>query len=155
MFTGISPQLCADAWALILPSLEAASAAGKFDRPLGALVVLNPADAAGAPLFTGVLGDGASFAEYAEAKARVALRTGHDTTELRDHLPHLYQEGDIKWPGGVLRDGLAMGFSGIQGEYDQMVCEWFASAVKAVARLAFYGPQGEGAQPTPYLGRES
>lgn len=155
MFTGITADLCAAAWRLIRPSLEAAMADGTFNKPFGGFVVLNPTDPAGPPLFTGILGDGAEFAEYAEAKARVALRTGYDTTTMRDLVPHLYQPGDIKWPGGVLRDGLAMGFSGIQGEYDQMVCEWFASAAKALARLAFYGPGGEGDQPTPFLGREA
>lgn len=155
MFVGITPELCAEAWRLIEPSLEAACANGAFNKPHVGFALLNPAAPDGPPLFTAVVGDGLEFVTYAEAKARVALRTGYDTTTMRDLMPHLYQPGDIKWPGGVLRDGLAMGCSGIQGEYDQMVCEWFASTVKALARLGFYGPGGEGDQPTPYLGREA
>ena len=55
-------------------------------------------------------------------------------------MSHLYQPGDIKWPGGVIREGLAVGFSGVQGEYDQMICEWFISAVRAMCRIEFFGP---------------
>jgi hypothetical protein len=70
-------------------------------------------------------------------------------------MSHLYQPGDIKWPGGIIRDGLAVGFSGVQGEYDEMIGEWFVAAVRAMCRIEFFGPEGEQTQPTPYLGREA
>ena len=156
MFTGLNAEICAKAWDTIGPSIKHAFTEGLLDGYKGAIVVLDPANPEGDPLFTARLGDDpGDFPQWATAKARLALRTGYDTTRLRNEFPHLYQPGDIKWPGGVLRDGLAMGFSGVQGEYDQMICEWFASAVRAICRIEFYGPEGEGSQPTPYLGREA
>ena len=154
MFTGLNAEICARAWDTLAPSIKHAYDNGLLDGYKGAIVVLDPANPAGEPLFVGRVGDDPGpFPEYATAKARLALRTGCDTTRLRDEFPHLYQAGDIKWPGGIVRNGLALGFSGVQGEFDQMICEWFASAVQAICRIAFYGPEGEGTQPTPYLGR--
>lgn len=154
MFTGLTAEICAEAWDAIGPSIRHAYDRGILNGYIGALVILDPAHPDGAPLFMAHLGDDpGDFPEYAEAKARLAQRTGYDTTRLRADHPHLYQAGDIKWPGGVVREGLAVGFSGVQGEYDVMICEWFISTVRAMCRVAFFGPEGEGAQPTPYLGR--
>jgi len=156
MFTGITAEICATAWDLIGPSIRHGHERGILNGYIGALVILDPARPDGPPLFMAHLGDNpGDFPEYAEAKARVAQRTGHDTTNLRSDYPHLYQSGDIKWPGGILREGLAVGFSGVQGEYDVMIGEWFVSAVRAICRIEFYGPEGEQTQPTPYLGREA
>jgi len=154
MFTGINEAICARAWELIKPSIDQAVASETFNQPNGALVVLNPSDPAGKPLFMGPLGEPGKFPEYATNKARLAYRVHMDTTSLRHDLAHLYQPGDIKWPGGVWRDGLAVGFSGIQGEFDVMICEWFVAAVKAICRMEFFGEDGAKSQPTPYLGRK-
>lgn len=154
MFTGLTAEICATAWDAIGPSIRHSHERGLLNGYIGALVILDPAAPGGAPLFMAHLGDDpGDFPEYAEAKARLAHRTGRDTTSLRMDHPHLYQPGDIKWPGGVFREGLAVGFSGVQGEYDVMICEWFVSAVSAICKIAFFGPEGEGSQPTPYLGR--
>lgn len=157
MFTGLTPEICARAWDALLPSLRHAADTGLVRDYLGGLALLNPASPDGPPLFTAHIGEGGEeFVAYAEAKARVAHRTGVDTTTMRDLMPHLYQPGDIKWPGGVVRDGLAVGFSGVEGEYDQMIAEWFISAVRAICRVQFHAPDGgEASQPTPYLGRSA
>lgn len=155
MFTGLTPEICARAWDTLQPSIRYAYEQEIFNGYIGAIVLLNPADPAGEPLFQAHLGDDpVNFYEYAAAKARLALRTGVDTTRLRTDMSHLYQPGDIKWPGGIIRDGLAVGFSGVQGEYDEMIGEWFVAAVRAMCRIEFFGPEGEQTQPTPYLGRE-
>lgn len=152
MFTGISEQLCARAWETIIPAIEKAAKDGTINGFVGSLVILNPADPDGEPLFTGTVGDRQGhFLEYATAKARLSSRTGYDTTRVRQDVPHLFRAGDIKWPGGVYREGLAVGFSGVQGEYDEMISEWFISTLRAMCRVEFFGPEGEGAQPTPYL----
>ena len=156
MFTGLSRDLCESAWNLIKPAVTAAIDSGTFNKSVAGLAVLNPADPAGPPLFSATIGAGAQFVDYAADKARLALRTGIDTEQLRTLAPHLYRDGDIKWPGGVVRDGVALGFSGVQGIYDQMVCEWFIAALRAQARFAFESPTtGADAAPTPYLGREA
>ena len=92
--------------------------------------------------------------EYAKAKAKLVLRTGVDTSTLRNVAPHLYQPDDIKFPGGIIREGLIVAYSGVQGEYDEMISEWFASTVRGICRVAFNSADGDG-QPTPYLGREA
>lgn len=154
MFTGINEAICKQAWDMIMPSIQHAADAGIINGFRGALAVLDVSNPAGKPMFVGVVGDDPeSYPEYAVSKARLAHRVGLDTTSLRHDLAHLYRMGDIKWPGGIWRDGLAVGFSGVEGEYDVMIAEWFVSAVKAICRLQFFGPDGEGAQPTPYLGR--
>ncbi len=156
MFTGLTPEICARAWDTLEPSIRYAHEKDIFNGYIGAIVLLNPADPAGEPLFKAHLGDDPrDFYEWATAKARLALRTGVDTTRLRTDMAHLYQPGDIKWPGGINRDGLTVAFSGVQGEYDEMICEWFVAAVRAMCRVEFFGPEGEQTQPTPFLGREA
>jgi hypothetical protein len=155
VFTGITRDVCEQAWAIIEPAVAHGAELGVFNSPVGSLVVLNPAD--GSELFTahpGGLPDEKTLG-YARGKAAVALRTGVDTSRLRDHSPHLYAAGDISFPGGIARDGLVVAYSGVQGEYDEMIAEWFVSAVRALCRVAFNGPDGGDAQPTPYLGREA
>jgi len=154
VFTGITPEICATAWSIIEPAIVRASDLGVTNRPGGNLVVLDPASAAFSILFTAHTGEPSETTlGYATAKAKLVLRTGRDTSTLRNAVPHLYQPEDIKFPGGIFRDGLIVAFSGVQGEYDEMISEWFVSAVRAICRVAFNGPDGDG-QPTPYLGRE-
>ncbi len=154
MFAGITPEICAKAWDAIVPAIRHSAETGLIREFVGSVAILNPANPDGPVLFTADLTDEPrSFAEFAEAKARVSHRTGQDTTNLRSDFPHLYQPGDIKWPGGIHRNGLAVGFSGVEGEYDVMIAEWFVSAIRAICRIEFYGPEGEGAQAGPYLGQ--
>ncbi len=123
--------------------------------PSGNLVVLDPSAAEFSILFTAHAGEPNEVTlGYATAKAKLVKRTGHDTSYLRAHAPHLYSAGDISFPGGILRDGLIVAYSGIQGELDEMISEWFVSAVRGICRLGFNGPDGPSGQPTPYLGRE-
>jgi len=155
MFTGLNEAICQQAWDVIQPSIREAAESGFINGFRGALAVVSLDKPDGKPMFVATLGEEpANYPEWAVAKARLAYRTRTDTTSLRNDVAHLYRPGDIKWPGGIWRDGLAVGFSGVEGEYDVMIAEWFVSAVKAICRIAFYGPEGEGAQPTPYLGRE-
>lgn len=155
MFTGINESICKRAWNLIMPSIAEAAEQGVINGYRGAIAVVNIDKPDGKPMFVATVGDDPeNFPEWALSKARLAHRTRMDTTSLRHDLAHLYRPGDIKWPGGIWRDGLAVGFSGVEGEYDVMIAEWFVSAVKAICRLEFFGDEGEGAQPTPYLGRE-
>ena len=156
MFTGLTSEICAKAWDMLQPTLRYAYDQGILRAYAGTIVLLNPADPAGEPLFRASLDEyPGEWSEFAEAKARLVLRTGVDTTRMRTDMSHLYQPGDVKWPGGILRDGLYVGFSGVQGEYDEMIGEWFVAAVRAMCRIEFFGPEGEETQPTPYLGREA
>jgi hypothetical protein len=157
MFTGITREICEQAWGLIEPALNHGADLGIVNGYKGSLVVLDPIAGDGSIFFTAHPG-GEVHQEtlgFATAKAAVAFRTGRDTSTLRTHYPHLYTAGDIVYPGGVVRDGMVVAYSGVQGEIDEMVAEWFVSAVRALARLAFVAPDGGDSQPTPYLGREA
>jgi len=155
MFTGLTREICAQAWEIVDAGLAAAAKQGLAAGYQGNLVVLDPVARDGSILFTAHAGDANDHTlEYAMGKARLALRTGRDTSTLREGYAHLYAPDDIKYPGGIVRDGMVVAFSGIQGELDDMISEWFVATVRGICRLGFNGPDGGDAQPTPYLGRE-
>lgn len=73
------------------------------------------------------------FDDFACKKAYIAWRTGMDTHLVQQRFPHLYGEGNIKFGGGVLRDGIVVGVSGVQWYFDQMFAELVVSACKALS----------------------
>jgi hypothetical protein len=131
MFTGISEEICAKAWAVIVPAIEKAAALEVTNGFRGTMIVLDPNSPTNEVLFTG--------------------RTGFDSEKVRLDYPHLYREGDIKYPGAIKRDGLVLAFSGVQGEYDVMICEWMVATIRAISRIAMHGPGGADSQPGAYL----
>lgn len=152
MFTGISTDICAAAWEMLLPAVERAAALGVTNGLKGTVIVLDPTSPERGVLFTGHVGEPeAKLLENATAKAAVTVRTGLDSSRVRQDFPHLYREGDIKWPGAILRDGLVVAFSGVQGEFDEMICEWMVSAIRAICRDAMLRPGGAASEPGAYL----
>lgn len=153
MFTGFTPELCAQAWDLVKPSVERAAAHRVIRAAVGDLVVLDPVRRDGTVFWTGSVGDTEEKTYgYAVAKARVAERTGVDTSRLRTDQPHLYTTGDIVYPGGVVRHGLVAAFSGVEGEADEMIAEWFIAAVRGIARLGFVSSTGPDARGVRRIG---
>ena len=113
MFVGLTTEICAQAWDMIEPAVLRGAQAGLLNGSEGSLLVLDPVAADGTILFT-AHPRGAVHAETlqnAKGKAAVALRTGVDTSRLRDHSPHLYAPGDISYPGGIVRKGLVVAYS--------------------------------------------
>ena len=156
MFTGITREICEQAWNVIEPAIARAAELEMTWALTGNLVVLDPTTDEYSILFTAHVGEpNERTLEYAKAKALLVHRVRRDTSTMRDYAPHLYSAGDIKFPGGIIREGLIVAFSGVQGEYDEMISEWFASAVRGICRVAFNGADGGDAQPTPYLGGEA
>lgn len=153
MFAGLTPELCAHAWDTVTPAIVRAAERGIIRDAVGDLVVLDPGPRNGTLLWSGTVGepDGKTYG-YALAKAAVAERTGLDTSRLRMDQPHLYRTGDIVYPGGIVRNGLVVAFSGVEGEADEMIAEWFVSAVRGIARLAFVSPLGPDARGTRFVG---
>jgi len=157
VFTGITREICEQAWQIVEPGIARAAELEVVWSFTGTLVVLDPIADDGSVLFEAHAGGKVNepTVEFAKAKAALVHRTRRDTSSLRDSAPHLYAAGDVKWPGGIIRDGLIVAYSGVQGELDEMIAEWFASAVRGICRVQFNGPDGGDAQPTPYLGREA
>ena len=103
-------------------------------------------------LFVGHVGEeDPQFLTNIIGKAKVTARTGFDSEYVRERVPHLYVEGDIKWPGAIARDGLIVAFSGVQGEFDVMIAEWMVSAIRAICRDEMLRAGGAADQPGPYL----
>jgi hypothetical protein len=120
------------------------------DRVAAVILVLDPAYPIGiAPepreLWHGVLGEqdpkkwpeGRPYRDFAFAKARAAWRT-----QMDNHMmllrPELIQVGDFKFHGGIYRDGLAMGLSGLKtADSDLTVCNEFIAAIKDALNIPF------------------
>lgn len=152
MFTGITEEICSEAWAVIVPAIQKAAELEVTNGLRGTLIVLDPQSPTDEILFTGHVGDeDPEFLQNVKGKVAVTLRTGYDSEKIRMDLPHLYQEGDIKYPGAIKRDGLVIAFSGVQGEFDVMICEWMASTIRAICRIEMHGPGGADEQPGAYL----
>lgn len=71
------------------------------------------------------------FLDTARNKANVCWRTGKDTLEVVHLHPCLLLGGDTKWPGGIVRGGLAVAVSGLKWEYDVLVAEMVAASIHA------------------------
>jgi len=154
MFAGITANICATAWRVIVPAIEAAAEAGITNGLRGTVVVLDPAKAEPTVIYTAYLGEeDPKTLKYATAKAAVTLRTGLASSRVAQDYPYLYQPGDIKWPGAVIRHGLVVAFSGVQGEFDEMISEWMVSAIRAITRDELNRPGGRMSQDGAFLER--
>jgi len=151
MFAGLTPEICQQAWAIARPSLEAAVEAGVANQLAGALVVLDPWT--GEEVFLAEVDpahpDAEKFVTYARGKARLAWSTGMASLAVRQDAPHLYREGDIKYPGGVVEHRLAVAFSGIQDEFDIALA---GSVLRWIVALCQNGMREVMAAKTPYIG---
>jgi hypothetical protein len=153
MFTGITKEICATAWEIIMPAIEKAYALEVLNGFEGTIIVIDPTSPDHEVLFAGHVGvEQPHYLTWVKHKAAVTLRTGLDSSRVRQDFPHLYKEGDIKWPGAIIRDGLVVAFSGVQGEFDEMIGEWMVSAIRAISRDQMLRPGGATSQEGPYLG---
>ena len=144
MFPGVTEESCAMAWSVIEPAIERSRGVGLITGLRGTIMVLDPANPdPAAPLFVGHVGEpNAEYLRNVEGKVAVTIRTGLDSSRVRQDFPHLYREGDIKYPGAIIREGLIVAFSGVQGDFDEMICEWMVAALRAIARDRFARPGG-------------
>lgn len=156
-FPGITREVCETAWSVVTPAIEQAHAAGLLNGLKGSVIVLDPAKHDGTvgehnTLFVGHVGvEDPQFLTNIIGKAKVTARTGLDSEYVREQVPHLYIDGDIKWPGAVMRHGLIVAFSGVQGEFDVMIAEWMVSAIRAICRDRMLRPGGAASDDGPYL----
>jgi len=63
-------------------------------------------------------------------KAELSWRTEKDTLVIQMQLPHLWIRGDVTYPGGIFRDGIAVGVSGLHWQEDQALCEEIVAEIK-------------------------
>lgn len=138
MSKGLDQATCAQAWDLVHEAFKLGAQTGLISQYQGGLVVLNPVDPDGAPIFTAGIGErGEEFVGNAVRKCRLAWREQKDTSRILAEHPYLYRDEDLPWPGGIFRDGLVVAFSGVQGQFDDMISEWMISAIKHISRERF------------------
>ncbi|HEY6862516.1 MAG TPA: hypothetical protein VI319_01345 [Burkholderiales bacterium] len=76
----------------------------------------------------------ADYAGYARAKARLAWRTGRDSHAVRALSPHLLRRDDTPLWGSVCVDGIAVGVSGAEPEFDEALSGAVAMCLRAVVK---------------------
>lgn len=70
------------------------------------------------------------FDDIARAKAELCWRTGKPSGYVLHRTPWLLQEGDARYAGGVVRDGLVVAISGFPSHIDEML-SWVLFSVIA------------------------
>jgi hypothetical protein len=78
----------------------------------------------------------ADYAGFARAKARLSWRTGMSSRALQLEQPQRLQSGDTTLWGSVAVDGIVVGISGAEAEYDEALAGAVALLLRAQARTA-------------------
>jgi hypothetical protein len=133
MFTGLTEEICRQAWEIVKPSIAKAANAGIINKEAGTIVVLNPHN--GEVLFIARVDDGyedaGKYDVIARAKAVVSWETGLTSRQVQQDAPHLYHPGMTKWGGSAVENKLVVAFSGVQAVFDEgiswMVLNWIIS----------------------------
>ncbi len=84
----------------------------------------------------GAVSEEDDFKKIARSKAEIAEREKSTTREIMINAPWRYQTGDAPFPGGVFLEGIAVGFSGVENQYDEMFAWWAVHAIDASCRIA-------------------
>ncbi len=71
------------------------------------------------------------FEDIAQRKAQDSLNFQMNTGRLIAEYPHLLTEGMIRWQGGVYFEGIAVGVSGVQSYFDEVIALIIAQHLKA------------------------
>lgn len=162
----ITEDICAKAWDMISPAVAKVNGMGITNKYAGTVVVFNPnADPRlpvnghnGHVLFEARIvndeisvSDRSKYTTIAIAKAEVSFRTGLPSRQVQQESPHLYKDGDTKWGGSVVRNGLIVAFSGVQAVFDEMIAGWMADAIIALCRNEMTKPDGVMASESSFI----
>ena len=124
----LTKEVVERALGMIKPGIEALIKSEK--KVVLYLVVLDPAESkAGAKtvLWEGAIGDSdrkkwpRDYCHFAHSKAELTLRTGLPAHLVLRNAPHLYREGDFKFGGSDIRNGIIVAASGLDWYLDLMI----------------------------------
>lgn len=112
--------------------------------------VLNPTDGGGLGMRTfGTLPPAQwknAYGELALRKAQLSHREKKNTATVVFQEPHLLRQGDPIYQGGVFFHGIAVGASGVQSYFDEMVASMVAAAIRGLcAHELAQRPESDGA----------
>ena len=162
-FTGLTTQMCADVFEIMFSAQQTAFELNIVNKLAGTIVILDPYampssndprkvdfdEVRRAALFICRVGQDRNDDEEYEAAAKeyddMALIKARDMWVLRpfgitsgrdiqQNFSHLYQSGMIKWGGGTCRDGIVIGFSGVQENFDEAIAGTFNEWLIALCR---------------------
>jgi hypothetical protein len=159
LFSGLSEQICSDAFDLVKPVIAVGSGlgteSGSINKHAGSVVVLNPAIPY-EPKYRQAFANGnfndlvlwerqvgnpraydlAKYTGIARAKAFTSYLTGLPSHQVQQQFPALYVPGMTKWGGSAVAGSgpmrLIVAFSGVQWNFDQMISEMMISAIQAL-----------------------
>lgn len=72
------------------------------------------------------------FSAIALSKAEVAYKNKKDSVLVDCHTPWNAEEGETPYQGGAYYKGLAVGVSGVESYFDQMIAKWIIAAISAL-----------------------
>jgi hypothetical protein len=146
VYTGLTAEICQRAWDIVKASVIAAANNGVTKRLAGTIVVLDPHT--GMILFSASVNDDHPDAEkydaIAMAKANLCWKHKMSSREIQQTAPHLYEEGDVKWGGGVYEFGLVDAFSGVQAVLDEAIAWSMLAWIMALCQHEMTRPLEEG-----------
>ena len=69
------------------------------------------------------------YDEIARRKARLCQESGKPSGHVLYRTPWLFKEGDARYAGGVVEDGLVVAISGLQSHFDEMLSWMIFNAI--------------------------
>jgi hypothetical protein len=177
-FTGLTNEMCVNAFEIACNGLYVAYDLGVANKYAGTIVVINPFilpsssdpsmvdldEVRRAALFISRVNeahaDVEKYDELALVKARDMWVLNHffgitSNRDIQQNYPHLYRPGMTKWHGGTCRDGIVIGFSGVQGNYDEAMVEMVSTWLTAMCREEMTKPDGVMASDSAYIALSS
>lgn len=73
------------------------------------------------------------YDEFARRKAVLSWRTGLPSHIVRFVKPHLFEEGDFKFGGSIVFEGIIVGTSGLAWQHDLMISGMMATGCYALS----------------------
>lgn len=80
-------------------------------------------------------GEPFDLAAGADSKCEAALRVSMDTRAIINLCPWLLEDGDLMYPGGVYRHGIACGISGASSSADEGIACLVIETIAMLSRL--------------------
>jgi hypothetical protein len=147
----LTPALAERAVNLVMPAITAAMENEIFKRPQMHIVVGDPGiivepkffpfgewKKGGGILYEYLIGNPEEFEypyiEIARSKTHLSWLHKKSTRRIQSEMPHVLRNGDTQYFGSAYKDGLAVGASGVQADFDEMVAYWVLAACSALCQ---------------------
>ncbi len=146
---------------IVEPSILAAMESGIVKRKALSICILNP-QGEGIILLQHSINIGEAkewkhpFDKIAMSKATTAQGKRKNTSYVRDLEPQMLVQGNTIYSGGAYFQGIAVGVSGVEEYFDEMIAKWIVHTTRALCLERFIKvkeaieEKGEYSIPFPY-----